>query len=378
VSFVNLKGISLDALRMERSDIIRFNFDGASLSGVTFTGSRFLDSSFVQADLALARFDNAKLLSSNFSRANWSKALFDGAKFCHTSVVDADLNGASFWNTKFDDAFPHGFEGTAWWLAAGWNSQQLDKLNQLPRPDFKKSGSEYSKKLREEEARANVDPLSLADSLNRYAWWLAINGATNETDQPSIDGILDRHLESFCSKADADHAKFPDNAQAAAEKAVCLTGQRRDQQTRNPTETGKQAAGPRADNLSIDYDYYEAIADDTLGYILLQRDKPDEANYYLAKAVGHAGVNHEMKFRLAVAEFMTGQKQLKAGEKQGALVMEHAFQDMEAAIDGGYVPTHERALLPQIKGSDFEKRLDTELGKFHPNLLETPGYACNW
>jgi uncharacterized protein YjbI with pentapeptide repeats len=400
VPFVNLEGISLDALQMMRSDIIRFNFDGASLSGVTFTGSRFLDSSFVQADLELARFDNAKFLSSDFSRANLSEALFDGAKFCHTSVVDADLNGASFWNTKFDDAFPHGFEGTAWWLAAGWNSQQLDKLNQLPRPDFKKSGSKYSEKLRLEEARANVDPLSLADSLNRYAWWLAINGATNENDQPSIDGILDglknNDLKSFCSKADSDHAKFPDNAQAAAEKAVCLT-----RQLSKAAELSKQAAEPSSNKQSIAYRNYEAIANDTLGYILLQRGMADEANYYLAKALGRqpvaaeapasanhwepgtstpksASKNYEMEFRLAVAEFLFGQKQLKDGQKQGALHMEDGLFDMEEAIDGGYVPTHERALLPQIKGTDFETRLNAELAKFHPNLQESPGYACSW
>ena len=51
---------------------------------------------------------------------------------------------------------------------------------------------------------------------------------------------------------------------------------------------------------------------------------------------------------------------------------------MEEAIDGGYVPTHERALLPQIKGTDFETRLNAELAKFHPNLQESPGYACSW
>jgi uncharacterized protein YjbI with pentapeptide repeats len=380
--FVNVKGVSLDALRMLRSDLIRFNFDGASFSGATFTDSRFLDSSFVGADLELARFDNGKFISSDFSGANLSHALFDGAKFCHTSIVDANLNGASFWNTKFDDAFPQGFKGTAWWLAIGWNSEQLAKFNELPRPDLRKSGSEafagplkkYGENVKSIEDGPNVDRFSLADALNSYAWWLAINGATNEDDQPSVAGIIDPDVKSFCRKADLDRANFPDNAQAAAEKAVCLTQQLR-------VEESSKVAEPSSDKqlLSNAHRQFEAVSDDTLGYILLQRDKVDEAKYYLLEALRHAGgVNFQTEFRLAVAEFVIGQKELKGGEKQGALHTEDAFLHMEEAIDGGYVPTHERALLPQIKGSDFEKRLDGELGKLHPNLLETPGYACSW
>jgi hypothetical protein len=141
-------------------------------------------------------------------------------------MVDANLNGASFWNAKFDDSFPQGFEGTAWWLAVGWNSRQLDKLSELPRPDFRNSGPEtverYREKLRSEESQTNVDRLSLADELNSYAWWLAINGATNEPDQPSTAGILDQDLESFCSKADSDHAKFPGNVSSSCREGGLL------------------------------------------------------------------------------------------------------------------------------------------------------------
>jgi hypothetical protein len=363
---LTLPNRSFDNLRLIRSTITGLDMshdkdDPTYLSPYVFNESLIKSSNFSGANLAFSQFRDTLLADANFSNTNLYRASFDGAQLCSVNFNGASLLQSSFWNSTFDAATLRSLKSGAWWLAKGWTPAQINDLagretSRTGEPDKTMSESQSARERTLTELLADPkktrgitsdiiearnglvaandrrEDFARAQALNRWAWTLAINGLNVTPD----DWRSGQSNAPSCVQAEP----IPKTAFCAANQALSLINDL----------SGK--ASPSAE----DYRTFRASIEDTLGYILLQKNDAEAALPLLTEGAGEKSRNErDALFRLSVAEYTLGDKEW--------------INDMQRSIDLGYVPTHERALLfdeielkfDRGKPSDFRTHLDVAL-----------------
>jgi uncharacterized protein YjbI with pentapeptide repeats len=241
---LDLGKIKAIAPNFDRSKLTHVNFGSSDMEYATLSRSSVDGGSFRGAKMLHANFSGASINAADFSDANLTNAVFDDAILKDVDFSRADIRYVSFRNTKFEGDELTKFSQTAWWLATGWNLQQLDKLAELyPRVGDQVSlRSNQAKDLERAIETAPPGSPQKATAINDMAWELAILG----TDLPAAEGFARQALDIL----------------------------------------------PPSDEFGdVRYNF-----GDTLGYILLQEGKPFEAADVLAK-----NPNGDGMFKFAVA-----------------------------------------------------------------------------
>jgi uncharacterized protein YjbI with pentapeptide repeats len=306
-SRIDLSGLTTTLPQFLNIDFRNVDFDGSNLRRAIFTESKIEDTSFKRSHLEFSRFGSTTIISSDFSNAFLGRAIFDRAQFLQkVDFSGADVEKASFAHVNTGGANLD-FKNSAWWLASGWNLDQIKSLNSSYPPKNYQIPSEKQEEYEGKLAKAPEGSFAKAEALNDFAWMLATRG-----------GNLD------------DALRF-------ATDALQIVA-----------------------NLALNRDLTQRISSnykDTLGYILLQKSVEHRAPELLQEAanvlqqaadVDSAG---DINFKLAVALFVLGKNDESL--KKLNLAME----------DGQYRPSHELCLLNEYISGDFLTRLQQLLSK---------------
>jgi WD40 repeat protein len=160
------------------------SFDETVLQSAKFAGATITKLTFINADLQSARFEEAVVSKTSFEGADLRFARFDGVRLrSEVNFSQVDLSGCSFRNVTYD-TLPN-FSRTAWWLASGWNLDQVAQFLEAygaansergklvgEYPMFDRELSRFETILGKTEA----DTLQHAVALDGKAWTLAIHG----------------------------------------------------------------------------------------------------------------------------------------------------------------------------------------------------------
>ena len=281
---------------------------------------------FSEATLTLAQYMDASISTTSFAGADLYRAVFDRAQLCDVNFGHADLSSASFWGAAIDEKTYAWLRKTAWWVAVGWNSDDLEKLQSDPpsaedlkwiRERLKKS-ERFKRDVERPIAKLGPDTFERAVALNDMAWSLA------------TWGIDDENLPSEAGPCDAQ-AK-PTNALDAAHQAICII------EYLKAKEQGSKAGGSE----DRDYDYWLANFRDTQAYVLMQASK-NKGSTMMEKAKSLYELDLERTkndegalFRYAVAEYALGQKTEALGHFDAVMrsryVLTHEFQNLRDQI----------------------------------------------
>ncbi len=305
------------------SRVVLHNFDLTNLAvaQANFRQARLNDVDFTGATLRSAHFDDAQLEKVKFIGADLNGAVFDQANLCEVSFSGADLTEASFLNIGYDEPTLPNFKDTAWWLSEGWNLKHVDLF-------IKQQGE--------------LDP-SVAD--NRKT--------------------LSQRNHTFSQRMKGFDAKLKSSAKGSLDRMVALDGiswyraiwgleLAAAEKTALEAKEIVQGLDPKPDILT------ESYVMDTLAYILLQMDRPQEARKW-SEIANRAKENPGATFRHALVLHILGD-------------VSEAEQNLNLAIRRGYWPSSELLLLRRhFSGSNaFVKTLE--------NLSErrniVPGPVC--
>ena len=371
---LDLRGYSFYNLRFIRSDITNLNLarkDIKYISPFVFNDSTIVDSHFDNQDLSFSQFRDSIIRNTHFTGANLYRASFDGAKLCQVDFTGASLYLASVWDSRIDDGTLASLRNAAWWLAKGWTRDQINKLagdgdadlaqanekfeayenkQEKDLTEFLKVADQskvqgipadivaaYAKLLRVNEfyATSSGDDLAhakfnLVQALNQWAWELTINGLLLVPDPKNWRYTK---VDEQCSGAQTA-VPVPRTALDAATRARCeLMG----------IDDGKGT-----------YDSLRASVEDNIGYILLQKGAVEGALEHLRIGAGaKTRETRDALFRLAVAEYASPDHADRRDWQE----------DLQASIDLGYVPTHERKLLAPY----IDRKYDNKDGQVDPN-----------
>ena len=366
----NLTAVDLSTFRFPYSVIadvdLSSHTDGSvhNLTNVVMSQSAITGSKFSGSNLSSSQFRGSRIANTSFADANLYRVAFDNTALCNVDFTGASLREATVWSATIDGETAGKLRGTAWWLARGWSKQQIDML--LPETksasDFDKiknsAGFKYERERAENEVAntlGSTNSSARVSALNDLAWTLAIHGV-DLGPAPSND-------DSRCDGFDG----IPKNAMAAAYNALCTV-----RQIGTAAQLSKaglpQAQGAPVktdeDTASLDWEDNLANVEDTLGYILLQTGQMELAAAHLKEVKDLGRSAPETLFRLSAAEF--------AMREPG-----FAREDMKAAIERGYVPTHERVLLAKMPNfAAFDQLVESELQKKYPTQSSAPE-ACS-
>ena len=333
---------------IENVDFSGTNYESHDLANASFSESKIANSKFIRTNLLFSQFQRAILQGVDFSEAYLYHSNFEGAVLCDVIFSGAYVRYATFWNTYFGGKTAESLGQSAWWLARGWNLQQIGELLKKPIPDVSKLYSFRFDKERAEthwkDAQSSKDDFARVLALNDLAWTLTIYG---------VDLLSNKGED--CSKGDgiagtSQESEIPKTAQESSVRAICLIDRLR-----------KEA------NDKSKYEDYRLTFEDTLGYIYLQSSQSNPS--LLRLAFGHlqtatnngsADAPADALFRLAVAENALGQTQ-------------DALTHMKWSLDKDYVPIHERALLQKYIGrsDDFGTELIRALKAKYPQREST-------
>jgi len=310
-------------------DLHSFRAFGIGLSEAHLDGANFKDaiiaySDFTKATLTKADFTNANLFSSDLTGAVLTQAKLNNAKlgntdFTNATLTDAKLAGASVDGADFTNATidPAAFQAkddkgeitleTVWWTAI-WSSEKLKELKEaLPNKSIKDSAT-FQKELKNytENAEGWAAPVDLntfssldeesrmdyqkqaAEAYNLLAWYLAVRGV--DLDKAETDARKARLYE------------------------------------------------PTADRLM-----------DTLGFILLQVGKYDEALPLLQQSLTSRQQAASDPARIGLAHYHLALVLDRKGDKAQAQV------HFDQAKQSGYRPTFECLVAPpsDMTGCDW-------------------------
>ena len=273
----DLTAVDLSTFRFPYSIIADVDLSSQSggsvhnLTNIVMSQSKISGSDFSGSNLSSSQFRGAKIANTSFANAILYRTAFDNTALCDVDFAGASLREATVWSATIDTQTAEKLKGTAWWLARGWNKQQIDML--LPetksRVDFDKlknsAGFKCEKERAENEvgnARGSTDSSARVRALNDLAWTLAIHGVDLGSANPPSNG------DSRCAGFD----DIPQNAADAAYKALCiirrigtadqLSKARLPEIPDAPTKTDE-------DTANLDWEDNLANVEDTLGYILL-------------------------------------------------------------------------------------------------------------
>ena len=94
----------------------------------SFTKTVFIKTDFSGSNLVQSHFDDSELFSTRFVGANLSQSEFRDSIFCDVDFSQASLNNVTFRNASMDNKTIETLRSTAWWQAAGWTEEQVEKL----------------------------------------------------------------------------------------------------------------------------------------------------------------------------------------------------------------------------------------------------------
>jgi hypothetical protein len=331
-----LANVSAPKLRLHSPNfsvarLSKVDFQQAHFLNASFSDSKIVGTNFRKADLSLAQFRAAQIESTSFVEATLYRALFDKACLRDVDFSGADLRSTSFWGATFDKD-RRIFKNTAWWLAEGWNADDLRALVLQDQSNLSKS------EVFKDELREYVNPLSMARAgtgqrsrdLNSMAWIIAKWGLVNNTIVEPIDTT-----KRACMNATG----VPGTALEAAEQAVCI------------------ATSHLNTDLAADHN-------DTRAYILMQMPGRIADALEVYRTIPLSGDDGGARmFRAAVAYFATGDN-------------ERAMAELKRSMAAHYVPSHElHTLKAHIKG-DFQSALYRYLDAISPK--PTGGRPCEF
>ena len=314
-------GLQLHAPNFSGVKFRQVSFRGAKLLNATFNESDIENGNFNAAKLSLAQFNGATIRSTSFADADLYRASFDRACLDEVDFSGADLRLTSFWGTAFGKN-KRGFANTAWWVASGWNSEDLrdlviqDQSKLRESPVFKKELADYL------EAVSTGAPgtIQRARDLNTMAWIIAKWGLVNEM-------IIEPHAatKQTCTNATG----VPASALEAAEQAVCIASSHRDA------------------DLTADHN-------DTRAYILMQMPGRMAEAREIYRTIPLSGDERGARiFRSALALFASGDKG-------------RAIAELKRSLAEHYVPSHELYTLKAHIKDEFQTELYNYLNAVWP------------
>jgi WD40 repeat protein len=199
-----LRNFSLDRIQMvPQSSFTRANLENGSFEETVLRDAKFMYATitrlnFAKANLQGARFNEAVVSKTSFEGADLKFARFDGARLLsEVNFSQADLNGTSFRNVTYD-SLPN-FDKTAWWLASGWNLNQVAGFVKKfggADPERRRVVGEYpmfDRDLNRFESmlkKTSINTLQRAVALDGKAWTLAIHGIDLEEAERVSRGML--------------------------------------------------------------------------------------------------------------------------------------------------------------------------------------------
>jgi WD40 repeat protein/uncharacterized protein YjbI with pentapeptide repeats len=216
-----LRNFNLDRIHMApqssftRANLENGSFEGTVLQDAKFTYATITSLNFANADLQSARFNEAVVSKTSFEGADLKFARFDGARLLsEVNFSQADLNGTSFRNLTYD-SLPN-FDRTAWWLASGWNLDQVAGFVKKfggADPERRRVVGEYpmfDRELNRFETmlkktsinKTSINTLQRAVALDGKAWTLAIHGIDLEEAERVSRGALKTLKSSRLSNED--------------------------------------------------------------------------------------------------------------------------------------------------------------------------------
>ena len=211
-----LRNFNLDRIHMvPQSSFIRANLENGSFEESVIRDAEFMFATitslnFANANSQSARFDEAVISKTSFKGADLKFARFDGARLLsEVNFSQADLNGTSFRNATYDSV-PN-FDRTAWWLASGWNPDQVAGFVKKfggADPERRRVVGEYpmfDRELNRFETMLKETSISISQraiALDGKAWTLAIHGVDLEKAERVCRGALKTINSSLLSKED--------------------------------------------------------------------------------------------------------------------------------------------------------------------------------
>jgi uncharacterized protein YjbI with pentapeptide repeats len=313
-SFVDLDLTRIRALPQSNfieATLQKVDLTEAALPAAQFSQSHIADSRFDHADLGNARFDEALISNTSFSGADLGRSLFDRARLCNVDLSGADVSEASFRDITYDASDPPKFTETAWWLAAGWNLQQVDLFTDKFGGSDRKIGV-YMKEFGRFESMLKANPhatMERAKALDGKAWTRAIYGIDLE------------------------------EAAEDAQRALTIV------------EALKSTPGGVSEKM-------QSYIADTRGYVLMQgRQSKTESALPLLKTAARGTENPGAVFRYALALHMLGDE-------------DEAVENLTRSVDEmGYSPSHELLLLRRY----FSGRFMTTFAELTEKRRQTTG-----
>jgi tetratricopeptide (TPR) repeat protein len=243
---------------------------------------------------------------------------------------EADLSNASFWGAAIDDLTYGWLRKTAWWIAAGWNS---DNFRKLLRPQSEAQADPQRPSVYPPtdpaDARALRHALRASErfhtdveipimetgrgtfdralALNDMAWTLATWGIEGEDLTPN--------------PAPCNSSSLPKDALEAASQAICIVDDLIDKGSRDR-----------------DYDYWRSGFRDTQAYILMQAGRMAEARALYEKDLGPTEADGGSLFRYAIALYATGDESAAHAKFETAIRKMHFLPSSELQNLKQYIP----------------------------------------
>jgi uncharacterized protein YjbI with pentapeptide repeats len=290
---------------------------------------------FTGSELKLAQFREAEIITTSFARADLYRAVFDRALLCDVNFSDADLSNTSFWGATIDDLTYGWLRKTAWWVAVGWNSDNLRKLLQPQSEDqadprrpsvYPPTDPADARALRHalqtsEHFHTDVEvPITETDpgtfdralALNDMAWALTTWGIDQEDLTPN--------------PAPCNSSSLPKDALKAASQAICIMDDL----------ISKGIKDRNYDHKS--YDYWRSSFRDTQAYILMQVNRMPEARALYEKDLGQTRQDGGSLFRYAVALYATGDEAAAHAAFETAIGDKHFLPASELQNLKQYIP----------------------------------------
>lgn len=218
LEYTDARKAQLAGVNLADAQLSDMDFSEAALSRINFAHGRchhcvFRDAVLEASDLTGAELSEADLRSAHLRGARMEAADLTDANLTQADLRDANVERADFTGGTFDQTK---LEGTAWWLAYGWRSGQIDSLGALwpaarieGTPLFSRDLAALNRAIK--EASRSPEPAALA--LNSRAWFRAIRGV--QLDSADIDinralGLLRTFPDSTAWQAEIYRPHFLD------------------------------------------------------------------------------------------------------------------------------------------------------------------------
>jgi uncharacterized protein YjbI with pentapeptide repeats len=166
------EGIGIVAPNFVRSKLDHVYFDRAEMVGAIFAEARMDGVRFLRSNLSFDTFNDTSFKNTSFAASQLYRATFDRAQFLSSSLNGANLLLASFRDTDLDRWTMESLRNTAWWLAVGWTSRQVKRLNGLDQTGLSQSPLYLELRHNKEFGAVNSPPASWERvmAMNDLAW----------------------------------------------------------------------------------------------------------------------------------------------------------------------------------------------------------------